>query len=206
MPNKRFSIAYAIAFLIVATPIWAQPGFSLTASPAKLYLNEHGSATTTITVEPSDGFTGSVSFTISGLPKGVEASFLPGPTALISTLLLDASNVAVTGGSTLTVTGTSGSLSASLSIALAVSAAIGTGGRGAVVDLSPYYNVSGIYTDGTPFSTGGLDGVGWAYSENLLTPYRILDDTQFNFGPANAPMRSAAPVCRCCCRRVGSAT
>jgi hypothetical protein len=190
MTNKRFSIACAITFLILATPIWAQPGFSLSASPSKVYLNEAGSATTTITIKPSDGFTGSVSFTVAGMPQGVSATFYRGSTAHTRTLLVGDNYLAATGGSTLTVTGVSGSLTATVSITLAISAATAPPfghGYGTVVDLSPYYNVSGIYTDGTPFSTGGLDGVGWAYSENLLTPSRIDAGIQFNFGPANAP-------------------
>jgi hypothetical protein len=52
------------------------------------------------------------------------------------------------------------------------------------VDLCSAYNRKGIYTDGKHF-TKGLDGVGYAYSSNLLTPNRILNGVQFNFGPAN---------------------
>lgn len=61
----------------------------------------------------------------------------------------------------------------------------GTGGSGTPVNLSPEYNVNGIYTDNTPFFTDGLDGSGYAYSSNLLTANRILNGIQFNFGPAN---------------------
>ncbi len=43
----------------------------------------------------------------------------------------------------------------------------------------------GIYTDGTDFSTGGIDGVGNAYSANLLGQSRVLSDELFKFGPAN---------------------
>jgi hypothetical protein len=68
---------------------------------------------------------------------------------------------------------------------LATSAASGTGGSGTPVNLSSAYNLNGIYTDGTTFTTGGLDGVGSAYSSNLLTANRILNGVQFNFGPAN---------------------
>lgn len=41
-------------------------------------------------------------------------------------------------------------------------------GVGTAVDLQPNYNVYGIYTDGTSFTTGGLDGVGYAYSANVI--------------------------------------
>ena len=56
------------------------------------------------------------------------------------------------------------------------------------VDLASAYNVSGIYTDGTTYSSdGGLDGGGFSYSANLLTHSRILSGVQFTFGPANNP-------------------
>ena len=43
---------------------------------------------------------------------------------------------------------------------LAVSAAKGTAGAGTTVSLTPDFNLNGIYTDGTKYSTGGLDGTG----------------------------------------------
>ena len=70
---------------------------------------------------------------------------------------------------------------------LLTTAVTGTGGLGTPVDLSPAYNRNGIYTDGTHFDGDGLDGIGYAFSANLLTPNRILDGVQFNFGPANQP-------------------
>jgi ABC-type transport system involved in multi-copper enzyme maturation permease subunit len=68
-----------------------------------------------------------------------------------------------------------------------ISAAPGTGGSGTPVDLSPAYNLNGIYADNTAFTTGGLDGDEFAYSSNLLTANRVLNGVQFNFGPANEP-------------------
>jgi hypothetical protein len=66
-----------------------------------------------------------------------------------------------------------------------VSAATGTGGVGTVANLSPAYNVFGIYNNGVTYTTGGMDTDGYSYSAKLLTPSRILYGTQFNFGPAN---------------------
>jgi hypothetical protein len=68
---------------------------------------------------------------------------------------------------------------------LAITAVAGTGGSGTPVNLSSAYNLNGIYTDDTSFTTDGLDGGGFAYSSNLLTANRILNGVQFNFGPAN---------------------
>jgi hypothetical protein len=68
---------------------------------------------------------------------------------------------------------------------LATTAVTGTGGSGTPVDLSLAYNLSGIYTDATISATDGMDGIGSAYSSNLLTANRIFNGVQFNFAPAN---------------------
>jgi len=68
---------------------------------------------------------------------------------------------------------------------LLTAAVTGTGGVGTPVNLSAAYNRNGIYNDGTHFDSEGLDGGGYAFSSNLLTPNRIFDDVQFNFGPGN---------------------
>src|SRR5437667_7937120 len=65
------------------------------------------------------------------------------------------------------------------------SAVTGTGGSGTPVNLASEYNLNGIYTDSTSFTSDGLDGAGYVYSSNLLTANRILNGIQFNLGPAN---------------------
>jgi hypothetical protein len=100
-------------------------------------------------------------------------------------VVFKATSAATTGFTTVTVTGTSGSIIESTSFSLAVSAATGTKGTGTSVSLSPDFNLNGIYTDGTKFSTGGLDGTGYSYSSNLLTTSRVYSGTLFDFGPAN---------------------
>jgi len=89
----------------------AAPDYTLSASPASLTIVQGNSAASTITVNPSNGFTGSVSLSASGLPSGVTASFNPSSTTGTSTLTLTASGTATTGAATVTITGTSGSLS-----------------------------------------------------------------------------------------------
>jgi hypothetical protein len=124
---------------------------------------------------------------VSGLPFGVKAFFRPGNTAGSTGLLLTATSNATLGYTTLTLVGTSGNLTQTASITLAVNAAVGITGSGTPVDLSSAYNVSGIYTNGTSYNTGGLDGGGFSYSANLLTPSRVADGRLFNFGPPNQP-------------------
>jgi ABC-type transport system involved in multi-copper enzyme maturation permease subunit len=61
----------------------------------------------------------------------------------------------------------------------------GTGGSGVPVNLAPAFNRNGIDRDGATFTSDGFDADGFAYSSELLTPNRILDGVQFNFGPPN---------------------
>ena len=53
------------------------PNFSLSASPPSLTLNRGASGTSTIGVARTGGFTGSVAFSIAGLPSGVTATLQP---------------------------------------------------------------------------------------------------------------------------------
>lgn len=99
------------------------PGFSLSASPTSLTVNQGASGTSTITITRLNGFAGAVSFTASGLPSGVTASFNPATTTTSGTssvLTLTASSTATTGAATVTVTGTSGSTTETTSVALTV--------------------------------------------------------------------------------------
>ncbi len=54
------------------------------------------------------------------------------------------------------------------------------------VPLSSYYNVSGIYSPGTSFSSGGFDNDGSAYSTNSIGSTIVWNGLTFNIGPANA--------------------
>src|SRR5436309_3311199 len=73
--------------------------FSLSASPASVSVTQGGSTSSTITVNPVNGFNGSVSLSASGLPAGVTASFNPASTTGNSTLTLTASGAATRGTS-----------------------------------------------------------------------------------------------------------
>jgi len=95
-------------------------GFALSASPSSLTLIQGASGTSTITVTPQGGFSGSVSLSASGLPSGVTAVFNPTSTNGTSTLTLSASSTAPVGTANVTITGNSGSLMNTVVISLAV--------------------------------------------------------------------------------------
>ena len=54
------------------------------------------------------------------------------------------------------------------------------------VPLSGFYNVSGIYTPGSSYSTGGFDNDGYSYSSTKLGSTVVWNGLTFNIGPANA--------------------
>jgi len=159
-------------------------GFTLSA-PENVFLNEGSTAKAAIKIVDFGVFKGAVSLGLSGLPNGVSA-VLTGK-GNKQTVVFTASTDAPTGFTTVTVTGTSGEVSQSSTFTLAVSAASKGKGSGTPVDLSSAFNVFGIYTDGTTYSTGGLDGDGFSYSSKQLGKSRVLDLVEIKFGPANQP-------------------
>jgi len=159
-------------------------GFTL-SGPSIVYLNQSGTAGAIITITDFGGFNGNVTLTVSGLPNGVKA--VVQGTGNQQRVVFRAGLAAVTGFTSITITGTSGTLKQTLPLTLAVSAGVGSTGKGTPVDLSSEFDVSGIYTDGMTYTTGGLDGVGYSYSANLLGTSRVLNGILFNIGPANAP-------------------
>jgi hypothetical protein len=158
------------------------PGFTL-AGPTSVFVNQSSTASAAITITDVNGFSGAVTLTVSGLPKGVTASVQG--TGSKQTVVFKASASATTGFATVTITGTSGTTTETLSLSLAVSAAVGTKGTGTEVNLTSEFNLYGIYTDGSTYSTGGLDGGGYSYSAKLLSTSRVFNGTLFTFGPAN---------------------
>lgn len=159
-------------------------GFTL-SGPSNVFLNQNSTAAAVITIKDFGGFKGNVTLSVSGLPKGVK-SVVQG-TGNKQRVVFKGAPVASTGFSTVTITGTSGTITQSLPMTLAVSAARGSTGAGTQVDLSSYFDLYGIYTDGSTYTTGGLDGVGYSYSANLLGASRVLNRVLVDFGPSNAP-------------------
>jgi glucuronoarabinoxylan endo-1,4-beta-xylanase len=126
----------------VGTGTSGTPSFTLSDSASSLSVTQGSTATDTITVTPENGFTGSVTFTATGMPSGVTASWSPTSSTTSSVLTLTASSTATTGGPvTVTVTGTSGSTTASTTVALTVNASSCTS-----TAIVPYISVSGTWT------------------------------------------------------------
>lgn|GEM_PF-1930509 len=53
------------------------------------------------------------------------------------------------------------------------------------VSLASAFNAYGLYNDGATFTTGGLDGNGYAYSGTVLAPWQNWNNIPFTLGAAN---------------------
>jgi Pro-kumamolisin, activation domain/Fibronectin type III domain len=177
-----------IAYVAVELPAFV----GVTATPgAGLLLNQGGSGVATVTTTGINGFNGTVTLTPSSVPTGITDTFAT-VNATTSTATFNASSTAPLTGSakpdTIIVTGSAtGSASQSAGINLFVASPL-TGGAGTPVNLSSAYNVHAVYTDADESAitaTNSLDGVGYAFSANLLGTGLNYKGTQFTFGPAN---------------------
>ncbi len=186
----QLEFSNAVSNCVLPPPAPAGANFTLSASPASLTVTQGTSGSSTITVNPSGGFTGSVSLSASGLPSGVTASFNPASTTGSSTLTLTASAAATTGTATVTVTGTSGTLTHTTAVTLTVNATAtpnfslsaspsslsvkqGTSGN-STITVSP----SGGFTGSVTLSASGLpSGVTAAFGTNPTTSTSVLTFT-----------------------------
>jgi subtilase family serine protease len=98
------------------------PDFSLSISPGSANVRAGNRAGYNVTVSPTGGFGGTVSFTASGLPAGATASFLPVSivTSGSTTLTIATTSSTPRGNYSFTITGTGGSRTHSISASLKV--------------------------------------------------------------------------------------
>jgi hypothetical protein len=101
------------------------PDFAVSATPSSQTVTAGSGTTYTTTVSALNGFTGTVSLSVSGLPSGASGSFNPTSVAGSgnSTLSVSTSSTTPAGTYTLTITGTSGSLTHSTTVTLVVNSA-----------------------------------------------------------------------------------
>lgn len=100
-----------------------QPGFSLSASPSSVSIQQGNSGSTTITSTVTGGFNSSVSLSASGQPSGVTVSFNPGSFSSgsgSSTMNITVASTVAAGTYPITVSGTSGSAVETTTVTLTV--------------------------------------------------------------------------------------
>jgi hypothetical protein len=174
----------------VLPPAQTTPNFTLSASPTSLSVTQGSSGSSTITVTPSGGFTGSVTLSASGLPSGVTATFGTNPTTSTSVVTFTASSTATTGTSTVTITGVNGTLTHTTSVSLTVNATAtpnfslsaspssltvkqGTSGNSTITDTA-----SGGFTGSVTLSASGLpSGVTATFGTNPTTSTSVVTFT-----------------------------
>jgi hypothetical protein len=96
--------------------------FSVSVTPSSIAVSPGSRARYTVTITPGSGFTGTVSLSVSGLPRRTSASFSPSSitTSGSSTLTVSTNRKTPTGTFTLTVSATSGGLTHQQQAALTV--------------------------------------------------------------------------------------
>jgi hypothetical protein len=95
--------------------------FSLSATPASVTVTAGSSAAYTVNITRTGGFTGAVTFSISGLPAGAAGTYNPNPSSgASSALTITTSTTTPVGTYVFTVTGTSGTLTRTTTATLVV--------------------------------------------------------------------------------------
>ncbi len=177
----------------LALVITAGANFTLSAASSSLSLAPGASATDAISVTPSNGFSGAVSFSASGFPSGASGSFSPTSSASGTTLSIATTSAVAAGTYSIVITatapgsGNSSSFSNSITVNLVIAAAKTPGFTlaAAANPLTLQQNAGGTDTiTVTPVNgfsgnvslavSGAPSGVGTAFSGNLLIVYPPL--------------------------------
>ncbi len=198
LPGKTVSGGRLNAAKAVGTPP-PTPDYSLSVSPASRSVVQGSSTTYTVTITPTNGFTGSVSFSVSGLPAGAAGSFSPNPATSTSTLTVTTATSTPTGSFALTVTGTSGTLSHTAAATLVVTAtpvpdyslSVSPASQSVVQGASTTYTVTITPTNGftgsVSLSVSGLpSGAAGSFSPNPATTTSTLSVTTATTTPTGS--------------------
>lgn len=165
-------------------PVFAD---SASVSPSTVTVQPGGSATATLSVTSLTGSAQTVNWTASA-PSGVTVSPSSGSV-----------QVAASGAATTKLTVTAGSTDGAYPVTIKLTSSAGSiiGAQLAVIvakpgDLSPYYNVTGISSDGSG-SAANFDGDGFSYSEQALTAAGLAPGATITSGGLTYTWPSAAP-------------
>ncbi|HWX93354.1 MAG TPA: hypothetical protein VNY29_12055 [Terriglobales bacterium] len=145
----------------------ATPNFALSVAPSSQSVAPGGSTQPyTVTITPSNGFTGAVNLRASGLPAAAAATFNPSAATTTSSLTVSTTTAIAAGSYPFTITGTNGSLTHSTSATLVVSASgdfsitvtptSQTVSRGSSVTYKVQVTASGGFHSTVSFSVSGL--------------------------------------------------
>jgi hypothetical protein len=115
--SNAFAETTTVTLVIAAS---TSPGFTLAVSPAQQTLIHGGvtGATVAVTLTPTNGFSGAVNYSVSGVPANLSTAFVGNGAS--ATFVLYAQAAALPGTYTLTLTGTSGSVTASVPLTVVI--------------------------------------------------------------------------------------
>lgn len=178
LPNNRDVVLLA-ASLVPATTVSAAP-FTLSPSSGTLSLAQNSGGQLTVAVNPLNGFTGTVTLSVAGLPAGVSGTFSGNALIVFSSLST------ATGIYPLTITGTSGAAHVSTTISLVITpgatfalmpaaASVNVAAGAAGTDTIRIAGVNG-FASSVSFSVAGLPpGVSAAFSPPSSASAATLD-------------------------------
>lgn len=163
------------------------PDFSLSASPASQSVTAGGSTSFTVSVNALNGFAGTVTLGVTGVPNGATTNFSSSTINQSGSSTLNVSTVSsiASGSFTLTVTGTSGSLSHPASLTLNLGAVTNTGGTTGKIQFHLLLGVGNaqdsLTLDGDNFTdlimSNMIAGVMYGH---LIQEYAAVPGLQFN--------------------------
>jgi hypothetical protein len=163
------------------------PDFLVSASPSSQTVAPGSGTNYSVTINPSGGFNGQASLSVSGLPLGANGSFSQTPANGSATLSVTTSSNTPAGSFALTITGVSGTLTHTTTVTLVVSLPDFTlsgspasqtvapgGGTGYGVTISPtngFASQVSLSVDGLP------DGANGSFAPNPVTASSTLSVT-----------------------------
>ncbi len=123
--SDQYNFAVVEVLPTTGSGVAPNPDFSLTASPSSQSVQVGSSTNYALTITGTNGFSGSVNLSASGLPNGATASFNPSPVngSGTSQLTVATTGSVAPGNYPFTVTATSGSLTHNVNLTLVVGAA-----------------------------------------------------------------------------------
>ena len=149
-----------------ATLVVTQPDFSISAAPATQTVTSGQNASYTVSISALNGYTGTVAFSVSGLPAGTSALFTPASvigSGSSSLTIATTSGITSNGSYPLTITGSDGVLTHSTNVTLVVTdfgISVSPASQAVVQGSSANYTVSLVVSStfaGTvSFSVSGL--------------------------------------------------
>ena len=112
-----------VTLSLTVNPSSGGGSFTLSASPPTLTFAQGGNGTSTITVNPTGGFSGTVALSVTGQSANMTATVSPTSTTNTSTLTVTTTSGVAAANVTLTITGTSGAITQTTTVTVTITAA-----------------------------------------------------------------------------------